>query len=376
MDVQCKIIKEEDSPLKIKSLKEPKMEEINSEEGAPFESTKNEELKAWAMTEESPLMTQRNKVTKSEMNDSKDEEDYEPYSSSDSGDDDDDDESGDLAPEIESRNASDKKSGRKMGNAILAERIDKMLSNLCQGAPESDKVGSLCLFNCVICDRTLGSYKSYESHTYECKNHKNKKLSLTNVGKYIKKIVCHVCRICSAKIPCDNFLISRHLKSHSISINVYVKQFQLPRNQNCQEKTFSDRVIGDLCVYKCKICGDKFSKKCRINQHQKAIHGEYSVDKICLLKRVYHKCKLCSAPLKCEKCLLAAHFKTAHSMTLKEYCLKTGCATQNSDASRKNCISRQILNSLKVSQVEDDLCKFSCKDCGEIFTSLSHLLNT
>ncbi len=253
--------------------------------------------------------------------------------------------------------------------------LDKMLSELCQGAPVSDSLSNLSTFQCQECHDNLEGWQALKRHV--AKMHPHTKLAFTEAKRSISKTICHICKICSASLLCDTVFIHRHLinKHNNMYINQYRKEFGFYA-PNASESYFSDKIIGNLCVYKCMKCGQKFWSEPAFSSHLRSFsHGNYTKSSNCLIRSVFHKCKLCNEEILCDKRALQRHLKYWHDNTsLKEYCKRSGCLM----AKKINFfLTPPNILSLKLSKTGDNLCMFSCTVCPKRFnnsrTFKSHL---
>ncbi len=243
--------------------------------------------------------------------------------------------------------------------------LDEMLSELCQGAPVSDSLSNLCRFRCQECHESFRGWLALRRHV--AKLHPHIKLTLAEVKLSISKIICHICKICSASLLGDTVFIYRHLLHvhNNMYINQYRKVFGFTKH-NASEISYSDKVVGNLCVYKCVQCGKKFWSEPSFAYHLKThCYCKYYKSSDYLLRSVYHKCKLCNEEILCDQKDLSGHFQYHHQISLKEYCNRSGCLM----AKKINfLLTSPNIISLKLSRSCGYLCTFSCKDCSKRFS--------
>ncbi len=242
---------------------------------------------------------------------------------------------------------------------------------LCQDAVVSEKVASLCRYICTVCFKEIRCWVSMRNHF--SKEHDNKKLSVKDLPKLINEVVCHVCKVCSDKVLCDTALIIAHLRiRHNVTISQYKEQFGIDNSKILPEITYSEYEIGDLCEYRCDVCGRKFNVQSRITQHQKVSHGRKSRSKDNMTKRVIHKCKICKMSIACMNSTLKYHFKQTHGKTLKEYCKITGCIMAGR-VHNDSLNTFELFRSLETSSTMGNLCLFACNLCNMKFNCSKHI---
>ncbi len=193
------------------------------------------------------------------------------------------------------------------------------------------------------------------------------------MDKFITKTVGYKCQICSLVILCDKALIQKHVRKHDLSYPQYMKKFYGENHKAySQEVTYSNDIIGSLCQFQCRDCGDKFNNRGTLKTHQLRIHGSQFDRGEKMIKRVMHKCKLCARYLTCESGNLITHFKLMHGLSLKEYSKQTGCKIAK-------CIHhsilkfRSMLQTLPRSDAIGNFCVFECKQCNNSFKCKQNL---
>ncbi len=140
----------------------------------------------------------------------------------------------------------------------------------------------------------------------------------------------------------------------------YIEKFGFDTTKAFLQATVSDKVIGNLCVYKCDKCGCILNSKGLLYLHKKN-HSHHSVSSSneCLIKSFLHICKLCDKSVLCDQQTFSQHFRHNHNISLGEYCKRTGCILTKHDN-----VTQSFLKSLKESQTPDNLCIFSCNLCN------------
>ncbi len=91
-----------------------------------------------------------------------------------------------------------------------------------------------------------------------------------------------------------------------------------------------------------------------------------------MIRRTYHKCKLCGSSITCDMNYLKEHFRRRHSISLKEYSKQTGCTII---LLGRYPTDNPILESLKVSKTLEQTCTFTCKECNKNFLCSASLRN-
>ncbi len=86
------------------------------------------------------------------------------------------------------------------------------------------------------------------------------------------------------------------------------------------DKTVSD-VVGSLCVYRCKRCGTTHKTRSSLWHHfRKTGHREHGSDlSSYLIKRVLHKCQLCSKKILCDAHVILGHLRAHNISRIKDY---------------------------------------------------------
>ncbi len=268
----------------------------------------------------------------------------------------------DIDIKEEENQSSSKNKVKELGKKTQSKMIDHLIEKLCQGAPISEKVLSLCKFKCPECAQLLNSWSAVERHHQ--KHHQKTKVKLVNVNDFLLKPVSHICKICSSYILCDSVFFKRHLRLHNISINQYVKMVGKEISKNVPHALYSNEKIGNLCVFQCDECNMKLRNTSTMIGHKKRNHGSKTDFKKCMIKRIYHKCNLCHRSITCDMNYLSDHFKRAHGISPKEYCKQTGC-TLVFFGQHPNF--KSILQTLPSSKKLERSCIFSCKKCQKGF---------
>ncbi len=246
----------------------------------------------------------------------------------------------------------------------IGRKIEKLIQQLCKQVPESEEISNKCEFKCVVCDKRCHGFKNMRSHASRAHG---QHLSMTKVSEIVTKAFTHVCRICSASTLCDLEFIQRHLNKH----NMLMKQYKEEYTENLMPKgNYSGDVLGNLCVFQCRDCSQKFQTTTSLFKHEREFsHGDRnSLNHFqSLIEKVYHKCKLCHRHIICTISRLHQHFRRCHNISLKEYCKKTGCRKAGTKI-KKHLISD--LKSLKLSTDIRNQCVFKCDQCTRTFFSL------
>ncbi len=110
------------------------------------------------------------------------------------------------------------------GVFFKVQHIDMLIKQLCRHAPVSKKVLNMSTFQCPECEESIKGWHPLRSHVV--KTHVDAKPPLTTqLCTLMSKPVCHICKICSAKVLCDTHFIDRHLRKHYISVKQYKKNY-------------------------------------------------------------------------------------------------------------------------------------------------------
>ncbi len=216
------------------------------------------------------------------------------------------------------------RSSLESNNRRVVYVTNKIIANLCKNAPVSKGTFNGCMFQCQKCLEQFKDWESLRRHTK--KVHHVNNLSVIDVQKFISKTTCYICKICSAKLLCDSTFITRHLINfHDMRLGQYGSKYEPMFYSTSLETTYSEKVIGNLCLYECEECKQLFDNPTSFNHHRsKYLHASKTFTQS-LAKRVCHKCKLCNKSVICSKVALKCHFQSCHKLSIKEYHFKTGC---------------------------------------------------
>ncbi len=247
-------------------------------------------------------------------------------------------------------------------------QLDLLLRKLCKSAPVFPNPSSKCVFKCPDCGEDFKQWEALKQHfkTSQC----TRKITILNVAEFLTEPACHKCMICSETVLCDPYFLRRHfLIFHSLTITNYTEKFKFFRINAGKERTYSNDIIGNLCVYKCLDCQRRFNFRNSFRHHiRSSLHKKSANYNDHVEKYVYHKCKLCKSTIACEKRSLHSHFKHCHGISQEEYCKVTSCVMAQDDDD-----DTVLLKSLKVSTSAKNLCTFACGVCKAEFKRWRHL---
>ncbi len=236
-------------------------------------------------------------------------------------------------------------------------QIDSLIERPYQDAERTQELSEKCIFNCSECSKTFNGWRRLRSHF--SKTHPKQKLPMTEIPKFICKKICHVCKVCSTSLLCDITFITRHVKKHNMSLSQYKIKLGLTTNKSVLEVTYSEKVLGNLCRYKCIDCGNEFITPCTFQRHKKETgHSQNKTAGDSMTKKVCHKCKLCRKYVLCDNAAIQYHMKKYHKIPIEDYCKKTGCVSENS-----------FLQALPISMNYGNLCVYACDICKKKYYS-------
>ncbi len=246
-----------------------------------------------------------------------------------------------------------------INSKTIIKYSDQAIEKLCEGAPISEKVTTMCRFKCPECsEEVISSLNLMKHFKHSLNSGCHRTFSGNNIAEYIAKVVVHICKICSTKVLCDTHYIMKHLrKVHKMWPNEYKKKFCLDTTMAASEVIYSENVIGNIGLFKCETCEKEFKCIATLRRHKKK-NSHKSNEK--LGKKVYHKCKLCGKTLTCIKSSLNIHFKQMHGISIEDYCKNYNCTIAETKKTT-------LLKSLSISNKIDDLCEFSCSVCNKAF---------
>ncbi len=260
---------------------------------------------------------------------------------------------------------------KKAKNQENTRSVDWLVKKLCEKAEVSERFASLCMFRCPQCNEEFTALNNLRTHVaLESKCHM--KIKIANVSDFITKIVCHLCKICSEKVLCDTVFIKRHLYGkHQMGTKDYVTKFALDTSNRSLKGTYSDKIIGNFCLYQCQVCEKQFKTNMTFKLHNKMCR--HKKKKAFLLKIVYHQCKLCNKTCFCEIDNIQRHLRNFHGTTLDEYCRDNSCIldgttlsknTKRVSASSDNAVEQLCKRSeAEISDNATTMCRFKCPEC-------------
>ncbi len=236
-------------------------------------------------------------------------------------------------------------------------QIDSIIEQPYQDAEITEDLSTTCIFNCAACSEAFNGWANLRYHF--SKVHPKQKLPMTEVPKFLCKPVCHVCKICSTSLLCDTIFLRRHVKKHKMSLSQYKIKLGLIIDKSLLEVTYSEKVLGNLCRYKCIDCGNEFITPCTFQRHKKKTgHSQKKTPGDSMTKKVCHQCKLCRMTVLCDSATLQYHMKRNHKISVEEYCKKTGCVNKKS-----------FLEALPISKDIGDFCVYACDICKKKYYS-------
>ncbi len=254
-----------------------------------------------------------------------------------------------------------------------------------KGAPISDKVANLCQFQCQECGKTYDTRGSLLSHFISSKLHLRPWGHLSN---YITKITVHKCKICSTLMLCEKKVILSHLKRHNIKtmnqysdndvgslLKAHAKKEDQKSKKNIvvnNERSEISKSVGNLCLYKCKKCGNTHECLGGMREHLRIVHKKRAPEMLayeCLFNIVIHECVICKETVLCDKGILKQHMKKHNKLSLEQYMNHYSVKETFPQRPRKSIqerlkeFSRIQSTNYKTSITLENLCKYSCELC-------------
>ncbi len=148
--------------------------------------------------------------------------------------------------------------------------------------------------------------------------------------------------------------------------------------KNIMDKAEISIKVGNLCEYKCNVCGKCYKSKQALSNHfmkTNHVQHEENLNLECyLVKAVLHKCQLCSKKIICERVPLLSHLLYCHKInTFKEYILMTKAQEEKQGIIRIN-LKKEVEQILKtetkdfeITEGFDSHCTFACNVCHKTF---------
>ena len=316
------------------------------------------------------------------------------------------------------------------------ERAAKFL----EGCPLSSEVGNMCSFRCRGCNKIFTSLWYFKHHSY-CLQKKGLPPCSGDTGNWlhsVEKAVAHKCKMCSKLILCDRERLRRHIQTqHKITVDTYMKKhlsqetkndsaavvmlkkktpiecIRLEKEQEAKEKairladlhqrvpmidpleskkmlpkilprSMTTNVVENLCKYKCKekYCFFRTSSWYILKHHVKRTHGlpTLSYHPELLVEARYHKCRLCSRDILCDKAVISVHARSSHNITLKQFISGDygKCTPPKNIMVYKRLFPKDMIPRKFLIEKVTNACTYTCPTCGkksESWSSFSeHLL--
>jgi len=217
------------------------------------------------------------------------------------------------------------------------EYYERFMTNYAEKSPtsESNRKGSgvepvdsrinQCEYQCHLCDETFDIDRYFSEHlknTHAITKNDYK----ASFGLGLSKKVAQNCQLCKGnpkEFLMDQAYLGVHIKiTHKQSINSY-----LQRIEAAHEIQEDIKDTEDWC-YQCKFicCETVFRQKWKFDRHIGANHGILVSEFFeqnrnspgYFLRKMYHKCKVCSKEILCDKGPMQSHVRT-HDLSLDGY---------------------------------------------------------
>ncbi len=270
-------------------------------------------------------------------------------------------------------------------------RPKKEIDSLLDDNYVTDKIVNLCKYKCPSCDDIHRNGKSLRQH-FRKTGHSMEGQNFRNLNDCVVKKVFHKCKICSEEILCDSENIMTHVKKHNITVlwnyahmtstekDFHKQKYEVAKeenskkvlywNESIENVTFSNSV-GNLCLYKCKVCNKICQTQTTFRSHLvKTKHEDPA--KIMyynfLTQTTVHKCRICSKVLLCENTHVRDHLRKVHGISsLTQYFASTGISksyqhVSGYDSNLAKFCSDNASKYEKTSNI-GYLCRFSCVKC-------------
>ncbi len=268
----------------------------------------------------------------------------------------------------------------------------------------TNNIGNLCLFECYKCH--IKFYSCYTLIRHATQDHFQSSCRSTIyavVNKSIKRARYHCCRVCNKTILCDLRYINKHLNKHKIHMKDYMfiklkhlKDSLVPISNytfnglsltsfetlEVPEASYTT-AVENLCHFRCDKCSITYHNTGALKNHLKTCKRTTKFEPNYVLNAVFHKCKICSLTMLCDKAVIWRHLHFCHAIELSAYTAKTHLQLRDTNARTKKLplvkkISRvPIVSPLKricnfrgslpkhlTTSIVGDYCSFACDKCN------------
>ncbi len=274
------------------------------------------------------------------------------------------------------------------------------------------EVGNLCLYTCPTCDWSCKNFKDMKAHA--AREHEEGKSRQYRKTYMTREVVLHRCRYCETRTACSikeiyEHFMHQHAKTQGISFSEYRELCnsgeKLPGSEGSSHtretmtskkarkkstnkesanegkteeeqdhpasapgdgdplSAMPDRhhltgpllpFVSNQCDFRCPRCQEMFVSWASLRAHSVEEHGEKAKFRIGMMaSAAYHRCRVCSKLLYCDRQLIRRHAVGRHFSAWQEYLDMFPEQQERQDRP-------------PVVPWVDNMCRYKCAKCGQL----------
>ena len=274
------------------------------------------------------------------------------------------------------------------------------------------EVGNLCLYTCPTCDWSCKNFKDMKAHA--AREHEEGKSRQYRKTYMTREVVLHRCRYCETRTACSikeiyEHFMHQHAKTQGISFSEYRELCnsgeKLPGSEGSSHtretmtskkarkkstnkesanegkteeeqdhpasapgdgdplSAMPDRhhltgpllpFVSNQCDFRCPRCQEMFVSWASLRAHSVEEHGEKAKVRIGMMaSAAYHRCRVCSKLLYCDRQLIRRHAVGRHFSAWQEYLDMFPEQQERQDRP-------------PVVPWVDNMCRYKCAKCGQL----------